>query len=77
MQTPTERMLIVRKRWTCEIIERVRYKISDSEMRQRLAEILELLLTSPSQLQRDPAFSSDKDFLKTNPRFNQKRKGRL
>lgn len=63
-----------RRRWTCDTVERIFTKVSDTEMRQRLAEILEILLSSSSQLQRVPAFS--RPSLDTPPRLVTKRKGR-
>lgn len=65
------------KRWTCDRVERTFHKISDSDMRQRLAEILDLLLLPKSQLQRQPVFSKDIYSQRTDPRLNHKRKGRL
>lgn len=48
-----------RRRWTCETLER-RYKnVSLIELRQRLAETLELLLSRKCQLQKTSAFSRD------------------
>jgi hypothetical protein len=61
-----------RRRWTCDQVDRVFLKISDSEMRQRLAEILELLLTPSSQLQKVPAFSKINS--RETPRLNFKRR---
>lgn len=66
-----------KRRWTCERVERTVHKISDSEMRQRLAEILDLLLTPKSQLQRQPVFSKDIYSQNADPRLNHKRKERL
>ena len=67
-----------KRRWTCERVERIFTKITNTEMRQRLAETLDLLLTSPCQLQRQPAFSRiDRTSFETNPRLATKRKGRL
>lgn len=61
-----------RRRWTCGRVDRVFTKVSDTEMRQRLAEILELLLTSLRQLPIDLAFSKV-DFRET-PRLAIKRR---
>ena len=67
-----------RRRWTCDRVDRIFTKVTDTEMRQRLAEILELLLISPGQLQRQPAFSRiNRTSKETNPRLATKRKGRL
>lgn len=62
-----------KRRWTCDEVNRIFTKVSDTEMRQRLAEILELLLTPESQLQR-PAFSRIDS--RETPRLQTKRKGR-
>jgi hypothetical protein len=65
-------------RWACERVDRIFTKVTDTEMRQRLAEILELLLTSPSQLQRQSAFSRiSRTSSETPSRLATKRKGRL
>jgi hypothetical protein len=48
-----------RPQWTCEHINRTFNPISDKEMRQRLAEFLELLLSFNSQLTKGNAFSSE------------------
>ena len=64
-----------KRRWTCNQVERIFSQITDTEMRQRLAETLELLLMSPSQLQRPKAFSSHS--FEITPRLKHKRKGHL
>jgi len=67
---------INRQQWSCETIERVYQVISDKEMRQRLAEFAELLLSSDSQLTREIAFSSDQiSSQDSKPCFNHKQKG--
>jgi hypothetical protein len=68
---------MLKRRWTCERVDRIFTQIGDAEMRQRLAEILELLLVSSGQLQRPTAFARIESSLKTNPCLAIKQKGRL
>lgn len=48
--------MVKKPKWECGSVERVFKQIQITEMRQRLAEVLEILLLNPSQLQ-NPAFS--------------------
>lgn len=59
-------------KWDCTKIERIYKKIQNTEMRQRLAEVLETLLQNISQLQEVPAFSKDYSLL-PKPHSNQRR----
>ncbi|GIL18758.1 MAG: hypothetical protein BroJett040_25090 [Oligoflexia bacterium] len=64
-----------RAQWECEFLERKFCPIDPEEMRQRLAECLETLLYSKSQLTEEFAFSSDSlSSQNSKPRFNHKRK---
>lgn len=67
-----------RTQWECEDVKRQFNPIESTEMRQRLAECLEILLSSKSQLNQEIAFSSDLTSSRnTKARSNQKRKARL
>jgi hypothetical protein len=67
---------LTKRRWTCETVERSFTRISAAEMRQRLAETLDLLLTPSSQLPIPKAFSRQSRFRNRDPRLVQtKRKG--
>ncbi len=61
-------------KWNCTKIERIYKKIQSTEMRQRLAEVLETLLQNISQLQEVPAFSKDYSLL-PKPYSKQRRAG--
>jgi hypothetical protein len=67
-----------RKRWTCNGIERSYAPVSAKEMRQILAEVLEIMLSSECQLQEANTFSSDLSSSQiTKPRLQPKRKAVL
>jgi hypothetical protein len=53
-----------KKQWSCDGVKRKLHAISDVELRQRLAEIFDLLVQGKSQQQNPPAFSKDFGFLK-------------
>ena len=53
-----------RRKWACLSVKRVFHKIHDTEMRQRLAEVVDTLLSKKSQLQKVPAFSKDRTSLR-------------
>ncbi len=69
---------MVRKpKWDCVSVDRVFHEIQTTEMRQRLAETLEILLSNKGQLQNQvvPAFSKDSNLsLKSELRFNKRRR---
>lgn len=66
-----------RQQWSCETTKRTFNPISEKEMRQRLAEFVELLLYYPSQLAKDFVFSSDSISSQNSvPCFNKKQKGK-
>jgi hypothetical protein len=59
------------KRWACLSVDRVYCKIHEFEMRQRLAEVIEALVTETRQLQSPSAFSKESTTLnRTRLRFN-------
>lgn len=52
-----------RKKWTCEKIRKRINAITDIEMKQRLAEIAEVLFTPKSQLSYQPIISTNPQHL--------------
>ena len=50
-------------RWSCEEVERIFTKICEDEMRQRLAEIFDLMLNQTRQLRKNSVFSKNSNFL--------------
>lgn len=67
-----------RAQWECENIKRQFNTIDPNEMRQRLAECLEILLSSKSQLTKEFAFSGDSiSSQNSKPRLNNKRRASL
>lgn len=69
------RTLGQRVQWECKSVERQFNPVESKEMLQRLAECLEILVSSKSQLTKEIAFSSDPiSSQNSKPRFNQKRK---
>lgn len=65
-----------RQQWSCETVKRNFNPLSDKEMRQRLAELIELLLHYPRQLTEDFAFSSDSINSQNSKPCSNKQKGK-
>jgi hypothetical protein len=67
-----------RAQWECNSVERQFNSIEPKEMRQRLAECLDILVSSKSQFTEEIAFSNDPiSSQNAKPRFTHKRKGQL
>lgn len=54
-----------KKQWSCDGVKREQHAVSDVELRQRLAELFDLLVQGKSQQQNLPAFSKDFGSLKS------------